>query len=235
MKTFKEFFSERYYNISPNRSKHLDKVAEDLEKMKGPLIKRAFKTKKNNLDIILASAMKDTTGEWFGLDFDFMKTEKKDLYDIAKGFIHDKLGIKFPVFCTNSDNNEMVNSGTFGDVYILIPRGPVKYFYSKRVDDLMLYTDRRIFDIKMDNDMNPERVFIKKDSPLYKEIISELFSLYKKSTNPPSEECSEIILDTKEYWLIPVEWLEEIYSRYQINNINTYEDLINLLSSGEEG
>lgn len=229
LKSFKEFIAEKYLPIG-NIGPHVSKVADDLSKMKGPLIYRKFTIKRKKglklTDILLVSALKDTSGDWFGIDSFLTALLKGYLIATVKYLVHDKLKIKYPVFCTSNKNNDIINnSDSFGPSYIVVARGKTEYFYSKDIKDVVISTDEYMHAVMKDDTIKSMTV---------KEAGDNMYKKYKKSSTPPSEIYDEIILDTMDYWLIPVSYLEKLYGKSKVAGLKTYQDLISLLESGTE-
>lgn len=200
---FKDFLKERYTPIT-TESPHYSKILSDLSKMKGPVLLKGISPSRG-FDPILASSMRDPSGDWYGIDDEIDTFRKLAI----KKIIHEKMGIKHPVFTTNNP----FYAYYFGsNICIVVPRPPenLKVWISSEIEDLLNdlfdrfsemyipYEESASYYKKMEPDSYNEY------SKMSEILIKSFFDSYTKFNSLPKNINNEIILDTKEYWLIPL-------------------------------
>lgn len=220
MKTFREYreLQERIVNIPTSDKKALIRVIEemlkDIQKIEGPLL---FKGLQRSRGFALVSSYRKEFS-WYGMD----RAAKGGYFEeseITKNIIR-RLGFKNPpVFCTNAKYATV----QFGDTFVVIPRGPYKMFWSPKVKDILYnvifhkVTDasfKALDDTSADGKMAKilggmgTIDYDKRAKSKGKSMEDYLFDSYKQVKKAPKR--FEILLDTKEYWVIDVDvWLLE--------------------------
>lgn len=246
MKSFKEYHELQEKIVSGQGKpkltlRMLEEMMKDVKKIKGPIM---FKGLREGGVIALVSSHRKEFN-WYGLHnaIDRFPKEASIVVSVIR-----KLGFKNPpVFCSAN----MRSTYQFGDTYIVIPRGKYRILWSPKVRDILANTVRHGLSDKafksndqQKGDGDPLSFLFANSGDGYinydirakehnQNLIDYLADSYKELKKAPKR--FEILLDTKEYWIIRPDSLEHVANLAGFDDKDwdqfTYEELEKLLKA----